>query len=796
MKLSLIFLLTISFFQYIYSQEILQSIRGKVVDKQTGAPLPGAVIALTDGAGNPVKGVAADLNGNFKLDKVKLGRNELLIQLVGYKSALLSNLNLTSAKELFLQIELEEQIALLEEVVVSAQSGKTRVKNEMAFVSARTFTIEETEKYAGSLGDVARMASNYAGVTSLSDQQNEIVIRGNSPVGLLWRMNGIEIPNPNHFSDIGGTGGAISALNNNVLANSDFYTSAFPAQFGNALSGVFDLRMRDGNDQQHEFLGQMAFNGFELGAEGPVKIHKDSGQNASYIANYRYSTMAVLDKFIGLNELGLTAVPYYQDLSFKINIPTQKAGTFSVWGLGGLSSINPKEKVSEPDKWYLKHSGSDVQVGSDVGTAAVSNKYFFNQTASLTTSLYSSGSQIASKDDTFTIANPNPAPSARMYARDITYGFNTDLSLKLNAANSIMAGITLNHMSYDLIDSTFNGALGRFQTNAQLKNDFQQFKMYGQWRTNIQDQFEITTGLAYQYFSFTKKSALDPRAGIKWVLNQRQSVNIGVGLHSFLAPRFLFAQKTWMADGTSLYSNSNMGYLKSLHTVMGYDFMIQPKLRMKLETYYQYLYNIPVSKTSPASSLLNMFAGLDSPVEYDSLENKGKGENYGIELTLEKYLSKGYYFLISGSLFNSTYSGYDGKWRNSAFNSNFVINLLAGKEFKAGRKNTFNIDLKCAWGGSRRYVPYSARQISEYSYERVFNWDEAFTKRFADYFRVNTRVGYTINQPSYNLLLAFDFMNVTNRKNLFFNDFDPTTGESKPLYQFPFMPVGLIRVQF
>lgn len=140
----------------------------------------------------------------------------------------------------------------------------------MATVSARSFTVEETSRYAGSLNDPSRMAANYAGVSSTSDARNDIIIRGNSPLGVLWRLNGMEIPNPNHFGSLGTTGGPVSILNNNLLDKSDFLTGAFPAEYGNALAGVFDLQMRSGNNEKTEFLGQVGFNGFELGAEGPI----------------------------------------------------------------------------------------------------------------------------------------------------------------------------------------------------------------------------------------------------------------------------------------------------------------------------------------------------------------------------------------------------------------------------------------------------------------------------------------------------------------------------------------------
>lgn len=186
-------------------------------------------------------------------------------------------------------------------------------------MSARQLSTDEAFRYAGTRSDPSRMAQNFAGVSGTNDGRNDIIIRGNSPVGVLWRMDGIDIPNPNHFSTLGATGGPVSILNINTLKNSDFLTSAFPAQYGNALAGVFDLKLRNGNNEKNEFIGQLGFNGFEFGAEGP--LNKNS--KASYLVNYRYSMVAALQS-IGLNFGTGSATPYYQNSTFKINIPTKK----------------------------------------------------------------------------------------------------------------------------------------------------------------------------------------------------------------------------------------------------------------------------------------------------------------------------------------------------------------------------------------------------------------------------------------------------------------------------------------
>ncbi len=205
----------------------------------------------------------------------------------------------------------------------------------MALSGAKQLNIEEGMRFAGSRNDPARMAQNFAGVSGANDGRNDIIIRGNSPSGVLWRAEGVDIPNPNHFSTFGATGGPVTILNTNTLRTSSFLTGAFPADYGNALAGAFDLRLRNGNKDKYEMLAQVGFNGFEAAAEGP--LGKRGG--ASFLVDYRYSLIAAVHA-LGLSVGTGASVPNYQDLTVKINVPTKKAGTFGLFAMGGLSNIH------------------------------------------------------------------------------------------------------------------------------------------------------------------------------------------------------------------------------------------------------------------------------------------------------------------------------------------------------------------------------------------------------------------------------------------------------------------------
>lgn len=303
-----------------------QTVRGIIVDKISQSPLPGVVVVLVNS--NPLIGTSTDEEGRFKLTQVPVGKQTLKVSFIGYKENVMQNLSVNAGKELVLNVSLEEDIKSMSEVVVTAKVEKNKPLNDMSMVSTRAFSVEETQKFAAAVNDPARMATSFAGVVNGSDGGNMISIRGNSPNGLLWRMEGVEIPNPNHFSNVGTSGGGIAIISSQLLSNSDFSTGAFASEYGNALSGVFDLKLRKGNNQKREYTFQAGVLGVDVSTEGPFK----KGYDGSYLVNYRYSTLGLLSKMgVPIGDATTT----FQDLSFNVSLPTKKLGTFGVFGFGG-----------------------------------------------------------------------------------------------------------------------------------------------------------------------------------------------------------------------------------------------------------------------------------------------------------------------------------------------------------------------------------------------------------------------------------------------------------------------------
>lgn len=771
------------------TEELTQTIRGTVVDATTGYPIIGAYVILLNS--EPRVGTATDINGMFELKKVPIGRQSLQINYVGYETKTYNNLLLVSGKELMLEVKLEEKNNSLGEVVIKASAKKAEAQNELAMVSTRTFSVEETERFAGSLGDPARMVANYAGVMTQNDSRNDIIIRGNSPSGVLWRMEGIEIPNPNHFGAQGTTGGPVSMVNNNLLANSDFLTGAFPAEYGNAIAGAFDLNLRSGNSSEHEFTGQIGFNGFELGAEGPLMKMKN-GQKATYLANFRYSTLEVLDK-MHFNLGTGAAIPQYKDLTFLVDMPGTKIGRIKLFGLWGSSFIALGRDLADTTGNSYNSRGVATDFGSGLGVIGLSDTYYFNDKTRLKSTLSWQNSNSTAKLDS--IEGDVFNPFVRSKQSESKLSFSTQLRKKFSAEDNVSVGLIIDNFSINYLDSVLDKDYNRFITATDISGKMMLYQAYGQWQHKFGGRLTTYSGLHFQYFGLNREFAAEPRLGASLIASEKGTFNFGFGLHSQIQPKVVYFYQDYnpISDSYST-TNENVKFTRSAHFVLGYQYLVNNNFRIKLESYYQHLYKVPVKASFPEFSLLNSGDQFGIPRE-DSLINTGKGKNYGVEITVEKFLSKGWYFLFTTSLFNSEYKGFDNVTRNTAFNGNYVFNMLGGYEHKLGEHTLFTVDMKTVWAGGKRFVPIDAAQ-SNAAHEEVRDWSNAYRDKYDDYFRVDLRFGIKTNNRKFSQEWGIDLQNITGYKSIFMEGYDPKKAEVYTVYQQGFVPMFLYRIQF
>lgn len=768
------------FFSTAQTAVFTQIIKGVVLDDQSGNVLQNITVSVDNVALH--LNTITDEKGNFKLTNVPVGRQNIKVSAVGYDEALIPNIEVTSSKEVVLEIRLKEKVKKLDEVQIISGKSKLKALNEAAIVSARQLSTDEAFRYSGTRSDPSRMAQNFAGVSGGNDARNDIIIRGNSPAGVLWRMDGIDIPNPNHFSTLGATGGPVSILNINTLKNSDFLTSAFPSQYGNAIAGVFDLKMRNGNNEKNEFLGQMGFNGFEFGAEGP--LNKTS--KASYLVDYRYSMVATLQQ-LGLNFGTGSATPYYQDGTFKINLPTKKMGTFSIFGLGGESHIHFLPESQGKDNLYSSNDGSvrDRNFKSMTGVIGLSNTYFFNTTASGKAILSVSGLSSKYTEDIVDNAKPN-TPAYYKKNVQIKYTAGYTFNKKFDVRNQLTTGVTADINQLQLRqDYIKNGdsVLTTLFNNNQTATLVKAFANYGH---RFSDKLSTNLGLYYQQFTYNNSTSIEPRWNIKYQFKQNQAVSFGAGLHSQTQPLEVYFYQSKNNLGQIELTNKNLDFVKSVHSVIGYDLNFSKQFRLKSEVYGQYIYNAAIEKTSSSFSMLNSGADFAFP-DKTNLVNNGKGYNYGIELTLEHFLHEGFYYLLTTSVFQSKYKASDNVWRNTAFNSNFVINALGGKEFKLNSKTTFGIDSKITVTGGQRYTPFNIAASQNAGYV-IYKESEAYSQQLDTYFRWDLKFSYIRNLKKVTQKWYVDLQNLTGQDNVYIRTLNPKTGVISQINQIGFFP--------
>ena len=767
-----------------------QVIQGRITDAITKAPLPGAYVSLLSQRGDSLvpsgQGTVTDLEGYYRIAGVPVGRVSLRYGMLGYQSRSVVNTPLIVGKELILNIALQEQVMQREEVVIEANKGsqKQLASNEFAFLSARGFDAEETRRYAGSRQDPSRMASNYAGVSGQNDGRNDIVIRGNSPTGLLWRLEGADIFNPSHFGALGATGGPVSMLNNNVLEKSDFLTGAFPAEYGNALAGVFDLQMRSGNTEKHEYLGQIGFNGFELGAEGPLK----KGSRASYLVNARYSTLAAVSK-LGVSFGTGTAVPYYQDVTFKLHLPTEKAGTFSLFGVGGMSHINFLGKDQDSTNLYSAYyQNSKYQTAS--GVLGLQHNYQFGKNtwgqAVISSTIGTVRATVDSlvPDGTLPTYRDNSRNTRQSIRYTVGHRFNSRFSIKTGAYVDVF-GITLN-------DSVRRND-GGFRHIKDVSGSAWLLQAYAQGLYRITEQLSTTVGLHGQRYSLGQTGVVEPRAGIQYGIGKSQ-LSLAAGLHSQTQPLAGYFVQTANPQGGYTLTNTSLKMTRALHLVAGYSRPLNENTRLKLEGYVQRIYNAPVERRATDYSMLNEGANFNYPTR-DSLINKGVGRNLGMELTLERSFAAGYYFLVTGSLFDSRYQGSDGNWYNTAFNGHYIGNILAGKEWSIGAKSVFALDVKFTTAGGRRYTPVDT-VASRAQQQEVLLKGQAYSKQLADYLRLDVKLTYRYSGKRATQEFFVDIQNITNRQNPYAQQWDVRRGRLVTTNQLGLFPNVNYRINF
>ena len=732
-------------------KKLTQTIRGLVRDATSEQPLYFATVVLL--GTDPLKGCSTDSLGRFRFDNIPMGRYDMQVSVLGYEPTIVKEVLVLSAKESYNEVALKEQITNLDEVVVRPQVDKEKPLNAMTLAGGRMFSVEEANRFAGGFDDPARLVSSFAGVAG-NVGINNLSIHGNSPQSIQWKLEGIEIPNPSHFADINGLGGGLqTALSSLVMGNSDFLNGAFPAEYNNALSGVFDMSMRNGNNQNYEHAFQIGLLGVDLASEGPLS--KKNG--SSYLINYRNSFSDLVMDGSNLR---------FQDLVFKLNFPTRKAGTFSIWGLGLIDGDNVE--VEDESEWESYGDRVDVKTDLMKMATGIGHKFFINKSAYLKTSL--AFTYADTKQDAKMTENKETYNQVMdIVSKDWSMVFNSYLNKKISARHTNRTGVTFTGLFYDLdfkVSPTFVPVVPMEQS---VKGDgsSSMVSVFSNSLIDITERFSTNIGLTAQYFALNNHWSIEPRVSFKYKVAPRHTLSLAYGLHSRREKLDYYYIKT-PETGDQLV-NKDLDFTKANHFVLSYAWGITDNIHLRVEPYYQCLSDVPVELGTSFSTINYNEYYLEKV-----LVNKGKGRNYGIDITLERYLNKGYYWLLTGSVFNSKYRGGDGVWRNTKYNRKYIINALVGKEWMCGKQkqNTFSANIRFSYQGGDYYTPIDV-EASEEQHDIVLNERKAFSVQFSPVLTSDISVGYKINKKKVSHGFSLQILNLgmnTGQHGYFYNE--------------------------
>ena len=808
-KITLATLIIAMFTTIAFSQRLTQTVRGTIIDNDSKLPLPGAVVIISDT--DPIVGTTTDMNGEFRLQNVPIGRISLQLSYLGYDAITIPNIEVNSGKEVVLNQSMQESAIKLDEIVVSARK-KGEAINDMSLLSVHSITPEETKRFTGGMDDPARVVSSYAGVASTPDGSSDIIVRGNSPKYMQWRLEGAEISSPYHMDDQNASFGALTALNNNLLATSDFYTGAFSSEYGDVLSCVYDVKLRSGNNEKFEATGGLGIMGVELTLEGPFK----KGYAGSYLFNYRYSAIELIKK-MGL--VDVAGPVNYQDATFKIVLPAKKIGTFSFYGLGGLSAISVENLgptgLSTPGVPISNASASrDYYKSNYLANLGINHVLSLNEKSFVKTSINYSGTGI--DDDIYetdTIKTYNNlheltgdsiSPRKQMIqSRNVNSAIRGAItySNKIDAKNKIQIGT-----KYTLYNFNYNQNIFSYEVDSMInvndfKNSLSTINNFISWKHSFNDKMIVVAGLHNMNILNKNISTIEPRLSINWIINKTSSVHAGYGMHSTTESAHNYFTKIPQDDGSFTEPNKNLGLLKAHHYVLGYENRFTKNLMGKIELYYQSLYNLPV-ENNDTSYYCTINEGID--FKYVALVNKGIGKNYGVEISVERFFDNNFYFLLNSSLFDSKYKSLEGVWRNTRYNNNYIVNILGGKEFKnIGKKQnqTLALNTKIFFEGGQRYIPLLRDALGNAAVDpendRYFDYSKAYNDKLDNIFLLNFSVSYKFNKPRATHEIFLDMMNITNSQARMAEYYD----ESKPgnvgyTTTFGFFPNLMYRVYF
>lgn len=779
-----------------------QNIRGRVVEKETQAPIAFATVRAIRDDGTVI-GANTDEYGYYELTNVPVGYRPVVFTAISYDTIRVRPF-LTTGSELVLDMFMDPRSSNVDSVLIVA--NKDDVSNEhAASVSQISIAFDPGLQASGTREDPVRQAVITPSVQGADDSRNDLIVRGNSPSGVLYRMEGINIPNPNHFAIPGTGGGPQSLLNNKYLARADFYTGGFPANYGNGTAGVFDMWMRNGNNAKHELSLQLGFLGTEASVEGPIS----RANRSSYLAVYRYSSLQLFN-FMGI-DVGTDAVPQYQDLGFRVNFPMKKGGYVAVWGIGGMSTIDivlSTETTPDTSTLIFGSNDRDQYFSSNMGVVGVTYVQPIGTRAKFQAGAAVSHQSIFADHDYIFRRIVEGAFVYDSLPKILGYTFQENkfhTYLQYNRylddrkRHVLQAGVNFDYYMMYYEDSSRqvitspDTSMADWRVRWDTRTNAPLIQPYVQYRFKASRDLSLFAGVTSLYWGLNDNSfsPIEPRLGIDYSPSRSHTLSFAASLHSQIQSPYLYFYGAQTVGDNPVEQNIDIGLTKSAHLILGDEWMITDKVQLKSEAYFQYLFNIPVEVATNSFSLINAGSGF-SRLFPQELTNGGTGRNMGVEMMLSRSFVDGYYYVISGTLFDSKYRGSDNIWRNTTFNGRYAFSAVGGKGFNVGILNSqLVLGGSVTYAGGRWYGPVD-EEASARELEIIYVNETVNTLQFRPYFRTDLKVNFRWNRPRVTHEFAVDLVNVFDTQNILTLTYNPNDPEGQFIreeYQLGFLPI-------
>ncbi len=774
------------------ARQITQTVRGTTIDKTTRLPLDGASVVLLH-AGNAI-GTSTNEWGEFELKNVPVGRQALMVSYTGYRSETISQLLVNSGKETVLEIEMEQTPYQLQEVEVTAGKGGDAFQR----LGRVEISSEQFQRIAANYLDPARVVMSSPSIANTNDQNNAISVRGNSPVSNTWRLEGVEIVNPNHLANAGTisdrptqNGGGVNVLSTQMLDNSAFLMGYMPAGYGNAIGGIFDMNFRRGNNQQREYTAQASVIGLDFAAEGPFK----QGGSASYLVNYRYSFTGVLAA-MGVDFGGETIK--FQDLSFNLAAPETPIGKVTFFGVNGWNS-NVYRGADDPADWEVEKDLADIDYFSSIYAYGATQEVQLGRKSAWRNAVVYSATDterdqttlMPDYEETYLFSKDNEKISKTSFASVVSTKRGDRISLEGGVRGTIYNWTMLDFDSLSSADPAFD-SFANTRRRSELQGFLVQPFVGGTWQFSSRATLEL--GLNSSWFDVSEEFALEPRVALDWQSTQTTSLHMRSGVYSQVLSPYAYhtADRAYGPDDPPIQSpsfpNDGLKFYKSWTSEAGFKTEAGNSLKLGADVFYQYQYDIPVGFYSAnGNDYFYSYMNYDGDDDLSILRSEGEGRTFGLSAEARQQIVNGFYVWTGGTLYRSEYKDYTGNYSPSRFDGRYNVNLTMGKEFQ--KKKSEQLERLLGFH-SRVFYQGGFRQEPLNTF-----WSE-YSVKLADYFRLDLRVQWTRFKPTYTQLFAIDIQNVLNTENPAYIYYDSVAAKVLTKNQLGIIPVILYRVDF